>query len=338
MSDPMMSDQPPLPESLRGPDLPVAVLKRFWILALFAATLVVCAGVWFLGAFDDRGYAPHQPIAYSHKLHVGELKLDCAYCHFNAERGKHAGVPPMSVCMACHSADKGAIAVNKPEIKKLNEIVEKGSYTDEHGVIREGGVVHWNRVHKLPDHVFFSHQWHVKAGVDCRTCHGPVEHMDVVRQYAPLTMSWCLDCHRKSNYVGGPSYKEGDAASFTVGTANYDVVRHPLRTPEVPVVAFAEREVAGKPAAAAPGTAPTYDAHAAHAGIPANPQRASASAAFLKQLKANPSLPRWRVADLPATHVEAYKDLFVKDEKGEAILDFSRSFMNAPTQCNTCHQ
>lgn len=333
MSDPLMSDQPSLPESLRGPDLPVAVLKRFWILALLATALLVCAGVWFLGAFDDKGYAPVQPIAYSHKLHVGELKLDCAFCHFNAERGKHAGVPPMSVCMACHSADKGAIAVTKPEIKKLNDIVEKGSYTDEHGVVHEGGVVHWKRVHKLPDHVFFSHQWHVKAGVDCRTCHGPVEHMDVVRQYATLSMGWCLDCHRKSNYVGGPAYKEGDAASFTVGTANYDVVRHQLRTPADPVVVFPERDIAGN--AKTDGKASSaHDAHAAST----SPERASASAAFLKQLKANPTLPRWRVADLPATHVDAYKDLFVKDEKGEAILDFSKSFMNAPTQCNTCHQ
>lgn len=332
MSDPLMSDQPSLPESLRGPDLPVAVLKRFWILALLAAALLICGGVWFLGAFDDRGYAPSQPINYSHKLHVGELKLDCAFCHFNAERGKHAGVPPMSVCMACHAADKGAIAVNKPEIKKLNDIVEKGSYTDEHGVVHEGGVVHWKRVHKLPDHVFFSHQWHVKAGVDCRTCHGPIEHMDVVRQYATLAMGWCLDCHRKSNYVGGPGYKEGDAASFTVGSANYDVVRHPLRTPADPVVVFPERGIAGN----AKSDAAT--AHADHVATPVQSQRASASAAFLKQLKANPSLPRWRVADLPATHVDAYKDLFVKDEKGEAILDFSKTLMNAPTQCNTCHQ
>jgi hypothetical protein len=313
--------------------LPVAILKRFWLLALLAAALVISAGVWFLGAFDDKGYAPAQYIAYSHKLHVGELKLDCAFCHFNAERGKHAGVPPMSVCMACHAADKGAVAVNKPEIKKLNDIVEKGSYTDEQGIVHEGGVVHWNRVHKLPDHVFFSHQWHVKAGVDCRTCHGQVEHMDVVHQHATLAMGWCLDCHRKSNYVGGPGYREGDAASFTVGSANYDVVRHPLRTPADPVVVFAEREVAGN---AKPAAAPAHAEAAPEA--PAQPARASATAAFLKQLKANPTLPRWRVADLPATHVEAYRDLFVKDEKGEVIIDFSRTFMNAPTQCSTCHQ
>jgi hypothetical protein len=329
VSDLLPTNQPPVPEVLRGPDLPLAVLKRFWVLGLFALLLAGTAFIWFLGAFYDQGYAPEQPINYSHKLHAGDMHLDCLYCHFNADKGKHAGVPPMSVCMGCHAQ----VATNRPEIKKLTDIADKGTYTDESGVVHEGGMVHWNRVHKLPDHVFFSHQWHVKGGVACQTCHGPVEEMPVVRQYATLTMGWCLDCHRKSNYVGGPAFRKDDPASFTVGTANYDVVRHPLRTPADREVVFAEREVAGKPAQA-------KAAEAAHGEArPVGPTpRASTSEAFLRQLKANPALPRWRVADLPATHVEAYRDLFEKDDQGEPVLDLSKTLMNAPTQCNTCHQ
>ena len=328
MSDSQPTTPSSVPEVLRGPDLPLGFLKRFWVLALFAAMLALTGAVWFLGAFDDRGYAPEQPIAYSHKLHAGDMHLDCLYCHFNADKGKHAGVPPMSVCMGCHTQ----VAVNRPEIKKLADIADKGSYVDDAGVTHEGGVVHWNRVHKLPDHVFFSHQWHVKGGVACQTCHGPVEEMPVVRQYATLTMGWCLDCHRKSNYVGGPAFKKDDPASFTVGSANYDVVRHPLRTPADGDVIFTERDVAGHKT-----ESKTTDAHA-EAKPAAVIARASTSEAFLRQLKANPMLPRWRVADLPATHIDAYRDLFEKDDQGQPILDLSKTLMNAPTQCNTCHQ
>jgi hypothetical protein len=156
-------------EALEGPQLPLWLLKRFWILALLLVVGAVWFLVWFRGAFDDKGYAPLQPIAFSHQLHAGEMNMDCAFCHFNAERGKHAGVPPMSVCLGCHGADKGAVASKSPEIAKLLAIADKGSYAGEDGTVHEGGVVHWNRVHKLPDHVYFSHQWHTKAGVACQT-------------------------------------------------------------------------------------------------------------------------------------------------------------------------
>ena len=182
MSD---STQPSLPEALRPPTLPVGLVKRFSILG---ALLVLVAGTfisWFAGAFDDQGYAPEQPIAYSHKLHAGDMHIPCLFCHFNAERGKHAGVPPMSVCLGCHGQGLGGVAANRPEIQKLQAIIDKGSYSDADGLIHDGGVVHWARVHKLPDHVYFSHQWHVKAGVACQTCHGPVETMPM---RAPLSV------------------------------------------------------------------------------------------------------------------------------------------------------
>jgi hypothetical protein len=275
-----------------------------------------------------------QPIAFSHQLHAGDLKIDCAFCHFNAERGKHAGVPPMSVCLSCHGPDKGAVANKSPEIAKLLAIADKGSYTDEDGVVREGGVVHWNRVHKLPDHVYFSHQWHVKAGVACQTCHGAVEEMAVVRQHATLSMGWCLDCHRGSNYVGGLQF-DGHPATFSVGTANYDVMRHPARTPADPVVTFTDREVAGTSTAKADhGHGQPVAVDAAQAD-----KRASTHRAFVEQLKANQGLPRWRIADLPATHQQVYYDLYRKDANGKMSFDdFSRTFMNAPTHCSTCHQ
>jgi hypothetical protein len=320
-------------EALQGPELPVWLLKRFWIFALLLVIGAVWFLVWFRGAFDDKGYAPLQPIAFSHQHHAGELKIDCAFCHFNAERGKHAGVPPMSVCLGCHGADKGAVQNKSPQIAKLLDIAEKGSYTDQDGIVHEGGVVHWNRVHKLPDHVYFSHQWHVKAGVACQTCHGPVEEMAVVRQHATLSMGWCLDCHRKSNYVGGLQF-DGRPETFTVGTANYDVMRHPARTPADPVVVFNEREVAGKPAATADAHAAPVEGHGAAKPI----ERASTHKDFIEQLKANPGLPRWRVADLPETHQKIYYDLYKKSDGSLAFDDFSKTFMNAPTHCSTCHQ
>ena len=333
VSDPRPPEATVAKAALEGPQLPVWLLKRFWIFALLLALGAVWFLVWFRGAFDDKGYAPLQPIAFSHQHHAGELKIDCAFCHFNAERGKHAGVPPMSVCLGCHGPDKGAVKNKSPQIAKLLDIADKGSYTNGDGVVHEGGMVHWNRVHKLPDHVYFSHQWHVKAGVACQTCHGAVEEMAVVRQHATLSMGWCLDCHRKSNYVGGATF-DGSTATFTVGTANYDVVRHPTRTPTDPVVTFTPRDVAGNPKSAA-------DAHG-HATVPDTgaevDKRASTHTAFIKQLELNKGLPRWRIADLPATHQQVYYDLYKKSDGTLGFDDFSKSFMNASTHCSTCHQ
>ncbi len=126
------------------------------------------------------GYQPVQPVAYSHKLHAGQLGLDCRYCHFNVERSRHAGVPPTDVCMNCHRI----IKTTSPEIKKIAEAHEKGL------------PIHWVRVHKLPDFAYFDHSAHVNKGVSCVICHGRVDHMDEVRVVAPLSMGWCLECHR----------------------------------------------------------------------------------------------------------------------------------------------
>lgn len=277
---------------------PLQLLKRFWFIPVVLLVLAVGGALWFANAFHDRGYAPIQPIAYSHKQHAGDLKIDCQYCHFGAADGKHAGVPPMSVCIGCHAQ----VASDRPEIQKLLEIAEKGSYEVD-GVTYAGGVVHWKKVHRLPDHVYFSHQWHVKAGVACQTCHGPVEEMTTLRQYATLTMASCLECHRRTNYVGGPAQHAGDPASVTVGSADNRAVA--ARQDPDPVIAF----VRGQGAATAASSAPA-------------PRQLDRLRAFIAE-KGLKDLPQWRAADLPETHRAFY---------GETRL------MNAQTQCSTCHQ
>ncbi len=126
------------------------------------------------------GYAPVQPVPYSHRLHAGQLGMDCRYCHANVEHSYEAMVPPTQTCMGCH-------AVVKPESARLAPVRESWE---------SGLPVPWVRVHNLPDHVFFDHSVHLSAGVGCVTCHGRIDQMEVVTQAEPLSMGWCLDCHR----------------------------------------------------------------------------------------------------------------------------------------------
>lgn len=137
------------------------------------------------GAVTDEELA--QPIEYSHEMHAGELALECEYCHFNARRSIHAGVPPTSTCMNCHAQIDAA---DRPELQKLQEFWESGE------------PIPWVKVHDLPDFVYFSHKRHVRGGVRCQECHGEVQdEMTVARRVAPLTMGWCLDCHRTHEKV-----------------------------------------------------------------------------------------------------------------------------------------
>jgi hypothetical protein len=127
------------------------------------------------------GYQPEQPIDYSHQLHAGDLGIDCQYCHIGADKGRKAVVPAVDVCMNCHTyAQK-----DQPEIKKLAAYFAANE------------PVPWVRVHKMPDHVYFSHSAHVNAGIDCSNCHGPIEKMVVVEQVKPFSMGDCLACHRE---------------------------------------------------------------------------------------------------------------------------------------------
>jgi hypothetical protein len=157
-------------------------------LPLFAAAagLVVpvaaIAGVWYYGSpkFTDAGYRPIQPVPYSHKLHAGELGLDCRYCHASVEISAVANIPPTQACMNCHR-------LVKRDSEKLAPIRDSAS---------SGQPMRWIRVHKLPDYAYFTHRAHIAAGIGCVTCHGRIDTMEVVTQMQPLSMSWCLDCHR----------------------------------------------------------------------------------------------------------------------------------------------
>jgi hypothetical protein len=127
------------------------------------------------------GYQPEQPVEYSHALHAGRLGIDCRYCHTTVEEAAFAAVPPTQTCMNCHQV----ILAESPKILPVRE-----SYAT-------GLPIEWIRVHNLPDYVYFNHSAHVRHGVGCVSCHGRVDKMEEVYQAEPLSMGWCLDCHRK---------------------------------------------------------------------------------------------------------------------------------------------
>ena len=180
---------------------------------------------WMMQVGVDQGYAPIQPIHYSHKIHAGDNKIECKYCHSSARVSKHSGIPSLNVCMNCHksiydykgnpegpTADDLANGYTNEfytkEIKKLYKAVgwdeENQKYTGE------SQPVEWVRIHNLPDFAYFNHSQHVSVGgIECQTCHGPVEEMEIMYQYSPLTMGWCIDCHRETNVkVEGNEYYE----------------------------------------------------------------------------------------------------------------------------------
>lgn len=168
---------------------------------------------------NQRGYEPGQPIAFSHRLHAGEMQIACLYCHSGAERSRHAGIPAVNVCMNCHrfvSAPLAAVRaedelarqqnraprrVVSPEIQKLYDVLALGPDM-RRDPSRQPHPIAWVKVHNLPDFVYFDHRPHVNAGVTCQTCHGPVETMERVRQVQDLSMGWCVNCHRSVDRAG----------------------------------------------------------------------------------------------------------------------------------------
>ncbi len=158
----------------------------------------------------DQGYEPVQPIHYSHRIHAGENGIDCKYCHSSARVSKHSGIPSLNVCMNCHKSIYQVAEETQQEglreygvdynaeIKKLYAAVgwddANQKYTGDTKPVK------WIRIHNLPDFAYFNHSQHVTvAGVECQTCHGPVEEMEIMYQHAPLTMGWCINCHRETN-------------------------------------------------------------------------------------------------------------------------------------------
>ena len=139
---------------------------------------------------SQQGYRPEQPIPFSHALHAGEYRIDCLYCHSGATESRHAGVPAAQICMNCHSQ----VQKDAPEIRRVARAIQTGT------------PIAWTKVHRLPDYVWFDHSRHFRTGgVACQSCHGPVEQMVRVEQAEPMTMGWCLDCHRSSAGETGPT-------------------------------------------------------------------------------------------------------------------------------------
>lgn len=157
-------------------------------IVLLLGAFIWLADILYQEAADlgrQEGYAPLQPIKFSHKVHAGENQTDCFYCHSTAEYSKSAGIPSANVCINCHIIVREGSNSGKFEIDKIHQAVDNNI------------PIEWNRVHNLPDHVYFNHAQHVGAGkLDCAECHGQVEEMNVLRQHADLSMGWCLDCHR----------------------------------------------------------------------------------------------------------------------------------------------
>ena len=176
------------------------------------ATLIIAGAVMlFLGAFGykfgmeevgvQQGYAPTQPINFSHKIHAGQYEMDCKYCHSTVEKSKSASIPSLNTCMNCHKYVKAAEKYNgktSPEIQKIYNAIGFDGDNMEYIEGYDQKPIEWIRIHNLPDLAYFNHSQHVVVGkVECQTCHGPIEEMEKVYQYSNLQMGWCIDCHRE---------------------------------------------------------------------------------------------------------------------------------------------
>ncbi len=151
------------------------------------------------------GYQPVQPIKYSHELHAGIMKIECQYCHSGAFKSKNASIPSLNVCMNCHKTVK----TESPEIHKIYDALGYDPETQKYDSLK-ATPIQWIRIHNLPDFVYFNHSQHVKVGgIKCQTCHGPVQTMKEVYQYSPLTMKWCIQCHKRTdiNMKGNAHYE-----------------------------------------------------------------------------------------------------------------------------------
>ena len=180
----------------------VSVILLLLSSAYFAYGFLMQIGV-------DQGYMPVQPIHYSHKIHAGANQIECKYCHSSARVSKHSGIPSLNVCMNCHrniaeyngeeDLENGYTKdFYTKEIKKLYTAVGWDETNQEY--TGESQPVKWVRIHNLPDFVYFNHAQHVEVGeIACQKCHGPVEEMEIMYQYSPLTMGWCINCHRETN-------------------------------------------------------------------------------------------------------------------------------------------
>ena len=160
---------------------PAILSATAWVFVLLVVKTTI-DGAFSVGV--QQGYAPKQPIAFSHKLHAGEYEIDCNYCHTGVNRSRAATIPSANICMNCH----GVVKKESPEIQKIYAAIENDQ------------PIEWVRVHNLPDLAYFNHSQHVNVGgLECETCHGDIKTMEVVEQRSSLTMGWCIDCHRTTD-------------------------------------------------------------------------------------------------------------------------------------------
>jgi Cytochrome c/Cytochrome c7 and related cytochrome c/Class III cytochrome C family len=182
-----------------------------------------------IGVYYDyktqKGYKPEQPIKFSHKLHAGDNEIACQYCHSSVEKSRHAGIPSVNICMNCHKAIQKGPQYGEKEIAKIYDAAgfdaKTGTYDDS-----KQNPLKWIKVHNLPDHVYFNHSQHVVVGkVECATCHGNLKEMTVAEQKTPLTMKWCIECHRKTevSMVGNAYYDRLHKALKEKYAGQYDV-------------------------------------------------------------------------------------------------------------------
>ncbi|MBL7932172.1 MAG: c-type cytochrome [Bacteroidia bacterium] len=182
-----------------------------------------------IGVYYDyrtqKGYKPEQPIKFSHKLHAGDNEIACQYCHSSVEKSRHAGIPSVNICMNCHKGIQSGPQYKEKEIAKIYEAAgfdpKTGTYDNS-----KQNPLKWIKVHNLPDHVYFNHSQHVVVGqIKCETCHGDVKSMTVAEQKSPLTMKWCIECHRKTEVVmqGNAYYDRLHKALKEKYAGQYDV-------------------------------------------------------------------------------------------------------------------
>lgn len=201
----------------------------FGIIIAFVGMKSCWDACYNIGVYYDyrtqKGYKPEQPIKFSHKLHAGDNEIACQYCHSSVEKSRHAGIPSVNICMNCHKGIQKGPQYGEKEISKIYAAAgfdpKSGTYDDS-----KQNPLKWIKVHTLPDHVYFNHSQHVVVGkVECATCHGNLKEMTVAEQKSPLTMKWCIECHRKTEVAmeGNAYYDRLHKALKEKYAGQYDV-------------------------------------------------------------------------------------------------------------------
>ena len=200
-----------LPEVAQRKPLWKAFIENQFLMLVTAIFFLLASAYFAYGYFMqigiDQGYQPIQPIHFSHKIHAGDNGIDCKYCHSSARVSKTSGIPSLNVCMNCHKSIYEYNGETSPEYSKefydgeIQKLYAAAGWSDaDQKYTGDSQPVKWVRIHNLPDFAYFNHSQHVTvAGVECQTCHGPVEEMEIMYQHAPLTMGWCINCHRETN-------------------------------------------------------------------------------------------------------------------------------------------